>query len=72
MVFRDCKILNDNFQMSIGRVNLFPLIYYINLSLRAEGLHVLIENTCFPVLTTLIFLSQCLLLTEIFQFYSVA
>lgn len=71
MVFRECKILNDNFQMNIERVNLFPLIYYINLSLHAEGLHILIENS-FPVLTTLIFLSQGLLLTEIFQFYSVA
>jgi len=58
--------------MNIERVNLFPLIYYINLSLHAEGLHILIENTCFPVLTTLVFLSQGLLLTEIFQFYSVA
>lgn len=68
MVFRVSKSLNDNFQMNIGRVTLFPLIYYINLSLRAQGLHILIENTHFPVLTALIFLSQCLLLTEIFQF----
>lgn len=67
-VFRESKSLNDNFQMNIGRVNLFPLICHINLSLRAQGLHILIENICFPVLTALVFLSLWLLLTEIFQF----
>lgn len=29
----ESKSLNDNFQMNVGRVHLFPLIYYINLSL---------------------------------------
>lgn len=67
-VFRESKSLNDNFQMNIRRVNLFPLIYRINLSLCAQGLQILIENICFPLLTALVFLSLWLLLTEIFQF----
>lgn len=44
MVFSESKNLNDNFEMNIGKLNLFPLIYHINLSLHAQGLHILIGN----------------------------
>ena len=54
-VFRESKSLNDNFQMNTGRVNLLALIYHMNLSLRAQGLQILIENTSFLLLTAWVF-----------------
>lgn len=50
-VGRDSKCLGDNFQLNSRRVHLFALICSTDIPLRAEGLHILIENACFLRLT---------------------